>query len=193
MKRCFYILLIMCTAVLVVSCDKTKSYVKMLKEQQKAIDALERDSGLVFLTEFPKDSIFKENEFVELEDGVYLNIIDKGNSDRAVLYSTDIQVRFKATMFMQSSSLGTGSVDLIGPHSNGTHPVEFKYGSYGAGLYDYYYNIFICPGLAAALPYVGDSSYVKLIVPFKHMGTIGDFQSTGTPVYFEKVRYIFNK
>lgn len=193
MKRGFYILLIMCTAVLVVSCDKTKSYVKMLKEQQKAIDALERDSGLVFLSEFPKDSIFKENEFVELEDGVYLNIIDKGNSDRAVLYSTDIQVRFKATMFMQSSSLGTGSVDLIGPHSNGTHPVEFKYGSYGAGLYDYAYNIFICPGLAAALPYVGDSSSVKLIVPFKHMGTIGDFQSTGTPVYFEKVRYIFNK
>ena len=165
----------------------------MLKAQQKAIDRLEKDSGLVILDEFPKDSIFKENEFVKLDDGVYLNIIEKGNSERAALGKTDVQVRFMATMFMENSSLGTGTVDLLGPHSNGTHPVEFKYGYYSEGLYSYYYNIFISPGLAAGLPYVGDSAYVKLIVPFKQMGTLGDFQRTGTPVYFEKVRYIFKK
>lgn len=193
MKRGFYILLIMCAAVMVVSCDKTKSYTDMLKAQQKAIDRLEKDSGLVFLDDFPKDSIFKENEFVKLEDGVYLNIIEKGNSERAVMGKTDVQARFMATLFMESSSFGTGTVDLLGPHSNGTHPVEFKYGYYSEGLYSYYYNIFISPGLAAGLPYVGDSAYVKLIVPFKQMGTLGDFQSTGTPVYFEKVRYIFKK
>ncbi|MBC8603723.1 DUF4827 family protein [Parabacteroides acidifaciens] len=193
MKRGFYILLIMCAAVMVVSCDKTKSYTDMLKAQQKAIDRLEKDSGLVFLDDFPKDSIFKENEFVKLEDGVYLNIIEKGNSERAVMGKTDVQTRFMATLFMESSSFGTGTVDLLGPHSNGTHPVEFKYGYYSEGLYSYYYNIFISPGLAAGLPYVGDSAYVKLIVPFKQMGTLGDFQSTGTPVYFEKVRYIFKK
>lgn len=193
MKRGFYILLIMCAAVMVVSCDKTKSYTDMLKAQQKAIDRLEKDSGLVFLDDFPKDSIFKENEFVKLEDGVYLNIIEKGNSERAVMGKTDVQTRFMATLFMESSSFGTGTVDLLGPHSNGTHPVEFKYGYYSEGLYSYYYNIFISPGLAAGLPYVGDSAYVKLIVPFKQMGTLGDFQSTGTPVYLEKVRYIFKK
>lgn len=193
MKRGFYILLIMCAAVMVVSCDKTKSYTDMLKAQQKAIDRLEKDSGLVFLDDFPKDSIFKENEFVKLEDGVYLNIIEKGNSERAVMGKTDVQTRFMATLFMESSSFGTGTVDLLGPHSNGTHPVEFRYGYYSEGLYSYYYNIFISPGLAAGLPYVGDSAYVKLIVPFKQMGTLGDFQSTGTPVYFEKVRYIFKK
>ncbi|RHO65481.1 MULTISPECIES: DUF4827 family protein [unclassified Parabacteroides] len=193
MKRGFYILLIMCAAIMVVSCDKTKSYTDMLKAQQKAIDRLEKDSGLVFLDDFPKDSIFKENEFVKLEDGVYLNIIEKGNSERAVMGKTDVQTRFMATLFMESSSFGTGTVDLLGPHSNGTHPVEFKYGYYSEGLYSYYYNIFISPGLAAGLPYVGDSAYVKLIVPFKQMGTLGDFQSTGTPVYFEKVRYIFKK
>ena len=64
MKRGFYILLIMCTAIMVVSCDKTKSYTDMLKAQEKAIDRLRADSGLVFLEEFPTDSIFKENEFV---------------------------------------------------------------------------------------------------------------------------------
>ena len=60
MKRGFYILLIMCTAIMVVSCDKTKSYTDMLKAQEKAIDRLRADSGLVFLEEFPTDSIFKK-------------------------------------------------------------------------------------------------------------------------------------
>ena len=51
--------------------------------------------------------------------------------------------------------------------------------------------MFICEGLGAGLPYVGDSSMVRLIVPFKLMSN--DFQTAGAPVYFEKVRYIFKK
>ncbi|MBC5634526.1 DUF4827 family protein [Parabacteroides hominis] len=193
MKRGFYILLIMCTAIMVVSCDKTKSYTDMLKAQRKAIERLQVDSGFVFLDEFPKDSIFKENEFVELDNGVYLNIVNRGNSERAVLGQTAIRSRFIAQMFMENSSMGTGTVDLLGPHSNGTSPVEFRYGYY-TSLYpdmDYYYDIFICEGLGAGLPYVGDSAVVKLIVPFKLMSS--DFQSTGTPVFFEKVKYTFIK
>ena len=193
MKRGFYILLIMCTAIMVVSCDKTKSYTDMLKAQRKAIERLQVDSGFVFLDEFPKDSIFKENEFVDLDNGVYLNIVNRGNSERAVLGQTAIRSRFIAQMFMENSSMGTGTVDLLGPHSNGTSPVEFRYGYY-TSLYpdmDYYYDIFICEGLGAGLPYVGDSAVVKLIVPFKLMSS--DFQSTGTPVFFEKVKYTFIK
>ena len=193
MKRGFYILLIMCTAIMVVSCDKTKSYTDMLKAQRKAIERLQVDSGFVFLDEFPKDSIFKENEFVELDNGVYLNIVNRGNSERAVLGQTAIRSRFIAQMFMENSSMGTGTVDLLGPHSNGTSPVEFRYGYY-TSLYpdmDYYYDIFICEGLGAGLPYVGDSAVVKLIVPFKLMSS--DFQSSGTPVFFEKVKYTFIK
>ena len=182
MKRGFYILLIMCTAIMVVSCDKTKSYTDMLKAQEKAIDRLRADSGLVFLEEFPTDSIFKENEFVELDNGVYLNIVNKGNSERAVLGQTAIRSRFIARMFMENSSMGTG-----------THPVEFRYGYYTSLNPDYSYtwDMFICEGLGAGLPYVGDSAVVKLIVPFKLMSS--DFQSSGTPVFFEKVKYTFIK
>ena len=174
MKRGFYILLIMCTAIMVVSCDKTKSYTDMLKAQEKAIDRLRADSGLVFLEEFPTDSIFKENEFVELGQ-------------------TAIRSRFIARMFMENSSMGTGTVDLLGPNSNGTHPVEFRYGYYTSLNPDYSYtwDMFICEGLGAGLPYVGDSAVVKLIVPFKLMSS--DFQSSGTPVFFEKVKYTFIK
>ena len=174
MKRGFYILLIMCTAIMVVSCDKTKSYTDMLKAQEKAIDRLRADSGLVFLEEFPTDSIFKDSE-------------------RAVLGQTAIRSRFIARMFMENSSMGTGTVDLLGPNSNGTHPVEFRYGYYTSLNPDYSYtwDMFICEGLGAGLPYVGDSAVVKLIVPFKLMSS--DFQSSGTPVFFEKVKYTFIK
>ena len=193
MKRGFYILLIMCAAMMVVSCDKTKSYTDMLKAQRKAIERLQVDSGLVFLDDFPADSVFKENEFVELDNGVYLNIVNKGNSERAVLGQTAIRSRFIARMFMESSSLGTGTVDLLGPNSNGTYPVEFRYGYYTSLNPDYSYtwDMFICEGLGAGFPYVGDSAVVKLIVPFKLMSS--DFQSSGTPVFFEKVKYTFIK
>ena len=61
MKRGFYILLIMCTAIMVVSCDKTKSYTDMLKAQRRAIERLQVDSGFVFLDEFPTVFLRKMN------------------------------------------------------------------------------------------------------------------------------------
>ncbi len=191
MKKGFYFLLIMMgMAIAVASCDDSESYTDMLNAQRKAINNLIADSGFVILSKFPTDSVFASNEFVKLDDEFYLNIIDKGNSDRAVLGQTDIQCRFTATFFMDDE-WGTGTLDLLGPHSNGTYPVEFKYGYYTTGLYDYTWNIFISSGLAGGLPYVGDSAYVKLIVPFEYLGS--DFQSTGTAIFFEKVRYIFKK
>lgn len=183
--------MILCAALIgTASCDDTKSYTDMLNAQADAIDKLVADSSFVLLNDFPADSVLAPNEFVKIDDDFYMNIIDKGNSNRAVLGQTDIQCRFTAIMFMEKSEMGTGSVDLLGPNSNGTHPVEFKYG-YTQGLYDYTYNIFLGQGLNAPLAYVGDSSYVRLIVSFEFMGS--DFQSTGTPVFFDKVRYIFRK
>ena len=53
------------------------------------------------------------------------------------------------------------------------------------------YEYFLGAGLSTPLTYVGDSSYVRLIVPFEMLGS--DFQSSGTPVFFDRVRYIFKK
>ena len=193
MKKGFYFLMFLCAALLVVSCDKTKSYTDMLKAERKAIDRLITDSGFVVLDEFPRDSVFGPKEFVKLDNGVYLNIIDPGNSERAELYTTEIMTRFNARFFLNGD---TTTVELLGPYSGGTYPVEFKYGYYNSPLNPdryYYPDYFISPGLAAGLPYVGDSSYVRLIVPFKQMGTFGTFQSSGIPIFFEKVKYTFIK
>lgn len=189
MKKGFYILMIMFTALWVVSCDKTKSYTDMLNAERKAIDRLIDENNFEILSGFPKDSIFKPKQYVKLDNGVYLNIINKGTSDRAVLYSTEITARFKVRLFMGGEG-DTTTIDNLGPHSNGTYPVEFKYG-YGTGLNEYYLNAFICAGLSSALEYVGDSSRVSLIVPFKQMSS--DFQTQGTPGFYQEVKFIFKK
>ena len=79
MKKGFNILLILCAALVAISCSKTKSYTDMLKDEKKAIERFIDDKGLEILDDFPADSVFKENQFVLLDNGVYLNIIDKNS------------------------------------------------------------------------------------------------------------------
>ena len=103
MKKGFNILLILCAALVAISCSKTKSYTDMLKDEKKAIERFIDDKGLEILDDFPADSVFKENQFVLLDNGVYLNIIDKGSDQRAVQYKTKMLYRCKMSYFMDST------------------------------------------------------------------------------------------
>ena len=46
MKKGFNILLILCAALVAISCSKTKSYTDMLKDEKKAIERFIDDKGL---------------------------------------------------------------------------------------------------------------------------------------------------
>lgn len=105
MKKGFNILLILCTALVAISCSKTKSYTDMLKDEKEAIERLIDANDFEILDDFPKDSIFKENQFVKLENGVYLNIIDKGSSERAVQYKTKMLYRCKLHYILEVDTL----------------------------------------------------------------------------------------
>lgn len=188
MKRSFNILLIVFAALMVVSCDKTKSYTDMLNAQKKAIDRLIDEEGIKVLDKYPANGVFKPNEFVKLENDVYLNVIDSGNGQRAEQYKTEVYCRFIAVNFMQDTT------EINNLTISGTVPVEFKYDLYTSPIDpDGYFSSLLGEGLNAPLAYVGDSSYVKLIVPFKRMGQGSVFQNKGLPVYFKKVKYIFAK
>lgn len=199
MKKGFNILMIVCAALLALSCSKTKSYTDMLKDQKKAIDRLKDKESFVFLKKFPKDSVFKENEFVELENGVYLNIIDKGTSERAVAGQT--KILYRCTMYYPMDTAYIRYTDSYGyplsiyytttsyvfsnygPHSNGTSPFSFTYGDYTSGAAG--------EGLMTPLEFVGDRAKVKLIVPFKR-GLSTD-NSNGEPAYYEILEYKFEQ
>ena len=179
--------MMLCMVSFIISCDKTTSYTDMLKAEKKAIERLMDSEGFVVLSDYPENGVFKENEFYKLDNGVYLNVIDSGNGNHAVEGKTQVICRFKARIFLSD----TAEIDGF---SSSQFPVTFKYGvnqpiqdeSSFSNLDD-----FVSEGLASGLKYAGDSSYVKLIVPFKVSSST--FMSTGDPIFYERVRYIFEK
>lgn len=193
MKRGFYILMILCAALMVVSCDKTKSYTEHLKDERKAIERLIDREGFKILKDYPSDGVFRENEFVKLDNGVYLNVIDSGNGERAVLGQTKVICRFEANGFLDSDTTYLMINNLTyGPGYYG-YPTEFVFGYnvYSGEQRGYYPDEFVCEGLATGLYHVGDGALVRLIVPFKRMSNY--YQSNYVPIYFSKVKYTFQK
>lgn len=185
MKKGFVFLMVLCTALIAVSCgDKTKSYTQLLKANNKAIDRLISENRFEILSDFPKDSIFAANEFVKLESGVYLNIMDKGSERRAELGKTVVYARFKVRGLIAPDTALVNTLDE--PYGQ---VAEFTYGNYSfTDVYSIEYA-YIGEGVGEILQYVGDGAHVKLIVPFK-VGSQTD-QSSGQPRYFEDLRYKF--
>lgn len=194
MKRGFYILMILCAALMVMSCDKTKSYTEHLKDERKAIDRLIDREGFKIIKNYPSDGVFKENEFVKLDNGVYLNVIDSGNGERAVLGKTKVICRFEANGFIDSDTtyLMVNNLTYGQPKYLG-YPTEFIFGynAYSGEERGYDPDIFVCEGLASGLYHVGDGAVVRLIVPFKRMNNY--FLKNYIPVYFSKVKYTIEK
>lgn len=194
MKKGFYFVLILCAACLMGSCSKTRSYTDMLKDEEKAINRLIDSLGIEVLKDFPDDSIFAENQFVKMDNGVYMNIIDRGEG-RATLYSTRIMYRCNAYYFLNYFQLCINS--NYGPNSNGTVPypangaqtVPFIYGEGTTNNQADPKYIYVSEGIQTPLQYVGHRGRVKLIVPFDK-GNYYD-QGEGYPVYYEVLEYLF--
>lgn len=199
MRKGFTFLWILCAALAVLSCSKTKSYTDMLKDEKKAINRLIDERGLEILSDFPKDSVFKENQFVKLPSGLYLNIVDRGSDERAVLYKTKIYYRCTMHFFLDTDT----TMGNYGPHSNGTNmfpigspngfveSVPFTYGDGSSAMSSDPSYLYVSEGLNEALKYVGDRGKVRLIVPFS-MGTYYD-QSKGNPIHYEIIEFIFEE
>lgn len=177
------------------SCDKTQSYADMLKAEKKAIAKLMDEENIVVLKEYPADGVFEENEFYQMDNDVYINVVDSGNGNRIGSKRQNVNCRFVVRFFKSDT------IELDG-FASSRLPVTFSYQKYSESYYIWGYdendtNVdavmsnFICEGLASGLQHVGDSAVVKLIVPFKVGPTT--FQTTGEPLYFTKVRYTFEQ
>ncbi|OAV66688.1 hypothetical protein Barb6_02539 [Bacteroidales bacterium Barb6] len=189
MKKGLSIAGILCVVLAVVSCSDTPSYTDRLNDERKAINRLMDENDFVVIKDYPKNGAFKDNEFYKMENDVYINVVDTGNGSRAVSGAT-VYCRFSVNFFFLDSAKYTTHVSNYGPHSNGTSPVEFRYGSYAAIIQDGGTNgleSLMSEGLQSGLQYVGDRGKVKLIVPFK-VGSQED-NSNFHPVFFEMVEY----
>jgi hypothetical protein len=160
----------------------------MLDAQERAINRLIDENNFEILNSYPSDGVFKDNQFVILPNGVYLNVIDPGNGNRAVNNSTSVFCRFYVKCLIEWTYMDTTTIDC---YMNGTYPIVYKYGASSPTI-DNSSTTFFSTLLFSGLDYVGDSSEVKLIIPFHLQENNQMFKSAGVPLYFSKVSYRFD-
>lgn len=160
----------------IVSCDDGKTYAEMMEEEKKLIENFMKDSSFVVLDQFPQDTVFGKNEFYRFDDGLHMNIIDRG-SGASFEDGMEITVRF--TEINLSSGV---IISNMKSSSQGTNPDVFRYqvsGSSKGGTFIYendseyplmmtiYSSSSVPAGWLEPLDYLKDGASVKLIVPHK--------------------------
>lgn len=186
MKKSFALVASVCCAIFVVSCEReVTSYSDVLEIEKMIIDGFMDEHGFKVVKEYPKEGAFGDKEFVLLENGVYLHVIDSGNGNRPV-HGTKVSSLAKGLIFDKST---TTEFNGFQPNDKWAKwPLIFKFESVATPFDD---NYFLGEGYTNVMKYVGDSSSVSLIVPF----TVGSLyqRSTCMPIYFEKVNFTFVK
>lgn len=172
------------------ACNNDETYADKLKNEEKAIDRFIKDRGIVVLNTFPSDTVFAENEFYrDEESGIYVRVINKGNtSNMASKTNPQTQVLFR---FYDTELFATE--DTV-KYSNNTQmdPFQFVYGDANTYNYadyssDYSKYLFLSPGCAFPLEYVGEMGEVSVIVPFANGSSYqqGNYQ----PIYYGRIQY----
>ena len=168
-------ILLLVAGVFFTSCNNYRTYADMKKDQKKSIDRVIAEKGLEIIHTYPANGVFKENQFVLLDNGVYLNVIDSGNGNRAVLGKTRILMRCSVERIF----FAFGDTAKYNLFENSYNPIEFIYGNARSeiGAWASYYPgpqyntpiqcYYLSTGLESVLRYVGENAEVKLIVPFE--------------------------
>jgi PBP1b-binding outer membrane lipoprotein LpoB len=186
--------------LLTVSCGGSmKSYEELKRDEKKLVKRILSEKNIEVLKNYPATGVFEENQFVELKSGIYLNVVDSGNGNRAALNATTVLVRVSGQYYTSSA---TTSFDTF---VNSQYPMEFKYGSAASvrqeqsTSYNTYYYFFGI-ALQEALSYVGDSAVVKMLVPAyaeidNYYRAGSSFQTANAneyiPIYYDKIKYTF--
>ncbi len=192
MKKAHYtIFLLLGLTFVTASCNKTKTYAQYLKEETRAIDKFINQNNLVILENFPKDSVFKANEFYrDPATGVYFNIVDRGVSQAKVKFGEEIYVRYSGLTYFanEKDTISYSNMDLI----RSPFPEILIYrGPVTMRNRDLYSGT--TPAWAVPLSSIGHNGKVRLIVPF-NMGSNYDrsnFRSAPTTTYYDNVQYRF--
>jgi hypothetical protein len=178
-KTILFILSITVLFIAFYSCDNTKTAQEYLREEKKAIERYIDRSGIKVLSSYPSDSIFKENEYLTTNDGLYLQVVDKGSDKRVRPLVDDVMVRFDYYFYVKDYVGG----DTAKYKPNYQYfPLSFRYGISGS-----YGSSFVCNGWAIPLDYVGEGAIVNLIIP-SSLGSQSDNQAY-RPVFYKNLHY----
>jgi hypothetical protein len=153
-----------------------------IREERKSIERYILSQNIEVLKEYPKDSIFKENQYYKTSDGLYLHVTDRGNLDRRVEAYDEVLVRFDYFVYIKNYVSGqTDSIVLNYLYL----PIPFRYGLTGSYVNDP--AQLACNGFAVPLSYVGEGAVVDLIIP-SELGNSSD-NSSFSPVFYKNLKY----
>ena len=178
-KTTVFILSFVLLGIINFACDGGKSMQEYIREEKKAIERYIATKEIVVLTEYPEDSLFNENQYYKTSEGLYMHVIDPGNSRRIQLYD-EVLVRFDYMYYIKSYVSGKTDSTVL---SFMVFPIEFRYGI----SYDVDRTGLACSGFAIPLSYVGEGAVVDLIIP-SELGNSND-NNNFAPVFYKNLRY----
>jgi hypothetical protein len=183
----FLTVLLVSGGALFQACEDTETYAELLEAERNAINKFVKENNIKTISreEFEKDTLTngEENEYVVFSNGVYLQIVDRGNGpspkDR-----DEILIRFiEYDIFIGDT---TQASNVLNPYyeSLNLYPDAFyytvipgssSYGNFvigeGAGIgfnmYNTYGSTAVPSGWIIPLSYIKSGAHVKLIVPSK--------------------------
>lgn len=206
-KLIFLFLSVIAAGSLFQACDNSKTYAEMLEDEKNAVNKFIKDSAInvISLEEFERDTItdLSRNEYVAFSNGVYMQIVDRGNADDpedTFANNNVICARYleKNIASNELTCLNVVLPEYINASDYYRSPLTFRYvnensSAYGIVLstpldYDYLwtansYGTAIPGGWLLALPYLRDNAHVRLIIPSKMGHSIS--QQNVIPYYYD--------
>jgi len=179
-KGALGVILIIVVSCISFSCNQSKTLQELLQEERKAIDRFISMNDLVILKVYPKDGVFKENEYFRTTEGLFFQVVDSGNGNR-VKFLNDVAVRYDYLRYVKEAASGDSSYYYSNPYYE---PYSFVFGvtqTYSS------YNSPVCQAWVIPLAYVGEGAVVNMIIP-SSLGAYSD-NSSVIPVFYRNLRY----
>ena len=160
-----------CTALIVTvsACSSTETYIEKLKKERKLINGFISDNDIVVLDKYPEDGVFEKNQYYRDDStGIYFQVVDPGNNERAVKEKTKVFLRYSDAYYLDVDTVKYNNISMIG-----VEPMEFIYGNTHTytcattnSTQQYHMYMFLSPACALPLEKIGNHAEIKLIVPF---------------------------
>jgi len=167
-------------ACILFSCKQQKSLQELIQEERKAIDRFISMNDLVILKEYPKDGVFKENEYFKTTEGMFFQVVDSGNGNK-VRERNDVSIRYEYMRYIKDAVQGKDEPWYPGdPYQ----PLSFLYINRNNFIP---YDNLICEAWVIPLSYVGEFAILNMIVP-SSLGSSGD-RNNISPVFYKNLRY----
>ena len=173
MKKIVGLVMLSWVILSAVSCREQTTYAEELKAEQRLIDDFIKRNNIHVLHSWPSDSVFMENEYVLLDNGIYFQLQDKGTGVDTARYGKDlILVRYLRYSLNEYADT-TNYMQL-------DYSVSFKFGDYN--------DQSACAAFHEAVYYMKrTNAQARMIVPSK-MGFSSDMRPATPYGYDLKIR-----